>query len=124
VDIFTALSDPTRRAILTRLRRVPRSVNDLAEELELSQPTTSKHLKVLREAGFLSCRVAAQQRIYQLERSRFDELGAWLESFRRSWKRHLDALEDYLDEEKETHEPKRISPERSRTQQRHGTKRR
>jgi DNA-binding transcriptional ArsR family regulator len=119
-----ALSDPTRREILTRLRRKPRSVNELAAELDISQPTMSKHLKVLRESGFLSCQIAAQQRIYQLERSPFDELGAWLEPFRRMWKAHLDALEQYLDQQETRNEKKRVSSQPARKQQRDRAKRR
>jgi DNA-binding transcriptional ArsR family regulator len=76
-DAFVVLAEPTRRRILSELRGAERSVGELVDSLDLPQPTVSKHLKVLREAGFVSARVAAQQRIY-LER-------------------HLDALERHLD---------------------------
>ena len=114
MDVFTALAEPTRRAILAELQQSARSVNELAESLEISQPAASKHLKVLRDAGFLSCRVAAQQRIYQLEPDRFDELAAWLTPYRRLWNHHLDALEQHLDRKEKHDEPRRLSPHPSR----------
>jgi DNA-binding transcriptional ArsR family regulator len=102
MDAFAALAEPSRRRILTELRSRPRSVNDLSAALKASQPATSKHLKVLREAGFVSCRGAAQQRIYQLEPSPFEAFDAWLRPYLRLWTRHLDALERYLDRKEET----------------------
>lgn len=92
------LADPTRREIVRELQRSARSVNDLAGALAVSQPTMSKHLKVLREAGFVSRQGSAQQRIYRLEAAPFQALDAWLEPYRRWWTRHLDALERHLDE--------------------------
>src|SRR5688500_11796270 len=98
MDAFAALAEPTRRQILSALQRSSRSVNQLADALATTQPTMSKHLKVLREAGFVSRRGSAQQRIYQLEPQAFAELDAWLEPYRRLWNRHLDALERHLDD--------------------------
>ena len=92
MDCFEALAAPSRRRILMELRRSPRSVNQLVDALAANQPTVSKHLKVLRAAGFVSCRGAAQQRIYKLEPAAFQEVDAWLTPYRRLWKRHLDAL--------------------------------
>jgi DNA-binding transcriptional ArsR family regulator len=97
VDAFAVLAAPSRRRIVAELRRTPRSVNQLADSLAESQPTVSKHLKVLREAGFVSCRGEAQQRIYQLEPAPFHQLAAWLTPYVRLWNRHLDALEAFLD---------------------------
>ena len=65
--------------------------------LDVSQPAVSKHLRVLREAGFVSCRMAAQQRIYRLETGPFQALDAWLAPYRRLWTHHLDALSRHLD---------------------------
>ena len=96
MDQFSALADPTRRRILAELRRGPRSVNELVDALDAAQPTVSKHLKVLREAGFVSRRGEAQQRIYQLEPKPFSAVDAWLAPYRRLWNRHLDALERHL----------------------------
>src|SRR5262245_4662477 len=97
MDSFEVLAAPTRRRLLAELRRSASSVNALAEALTVNQPTVSKHLKVLREAGFVSCRGAAQQRIYQLEPGPFEELNAWLAPYCRLWDRHLAALERHLD---------------------------
>ncbi|MEV6860380.1 metalloregulator ArsR/SmtB family transcription factor [Streptosporangium subroseum] len=97
VDAFAVLAEPTRRRILDRLRRSESSVGELADALSISQPTMSKHLKVLREAGFISCRTAAQHRIYRIEARPFEAFDEWLEPYRRLWIHHLDALERHLD---------------------------
>lgn len=99
VDAFTVLAEPTRRRILDVLRRADASVNELVDALAVSQPTMSKHLKVLREAGFVSCRTAAQRRIYRIESRPLRAVDAWLDPYRRLWERHLDALERHLDKE-------------------------
>ena len=96
-DAFVVLAEPTRRRILAELRGAERNVGELVGSLDLPQPTVSKHLKVLREAGFVSAKVAAQQRIYRLEAAPFAALATWLEPFRVLWDRHLDALERHLD---------------------------
>jgi DNA-binding transcriptional ArsR family regulator len=105
IDTFAALAEPTRRRILDELRTSERNVGTLVDTLAVSQPTVSKHLKVLRQAGFVSCRVAAQQRIYRLERGPFAHLDEWLAPYRRRWGRHLDALERHLDEQGGRDEP-------------------
>jgi DNA-binding transcriptional ArsR family regulator len=97
LDAFAVLAEPARRKLLDELRRGERSVNDLVTRLRLSQPSVSKHLKVLREAGFVASRVAAQQRIYRLELARMKAIDAWLKPYRSLWSRHLDALERHLD---------------------------
>ena len=97
MDTFTALAEPTRRRILAELRIGDRSVNELVQTLAVGQPTVSKHLKVLREAGFVSARVAAQHRIYRIEAAPFAALERWLEPYRRLWTTHLDRLERHLD---------------------------
>jgi DNA-binding transcriptional ArsR family regulator len=96
-EAFVVLAEPTRRRILAELRAAERSVGELVGSLDVPQPTVSKHLKVLREAGFVSVRVAAQHRIYRLEAAPFEALAAWLEPYRQLWDRHLDALERHLD---------------------------
>jgi DNA-binding transcriptional ArsR family regulator len=97
VDAFAVLAEPTRRRILDQLRRSESSVGELVDALSISQPTMSKHLKVLREAGFISCRTAAQHRIYRIEARPFEAFDEWLEPYRRLWIHHLDALERHLD---------------------------
>jgi len=96
-DPFPVLAEPMRRRILAELRGADRSVGELVGTLGVPQPTVSKHLKVLRDAGFVSARVAAQQRIYRLEAAPFEALASWLEPYRQLWTRHLDALERHLD---------------------------
>ncbi|NES29210.1 metalloregulator ArsR/SmtB family transcription factor [Micromonospora terminaliae] len=98
-DAFTVLAEPTRRRILDRLRRSESSVGDLVDALGMSQPAVSKHLKVLREAGLVSCRTAAQQRIYRLDVGPLRAVDDWLDPYRRMWSAHLDALERHLDSE-------------------------
>lgn len=104
VDAFAVLAEPTRRRILDRLRRAESSVGELVDALAVSQPAVSKHLKVLREAGFVSCRVAAQQRIYRVEARPLRTVDEWLEPYRRLWSHHLDALTRHLDGPSETQE--------------------
>jgi DNA-binding transcriptional ArsR family regulator len=98
VDAIAVLAEPTRRRILDELREADSSVGELVDKLAMSQPAVSKHLKVLREAGFVSSRTAAQQRIYSLEPGPFRALDAWLAPYRRMWNRHLTALERHLEE--------------------------
>jgi DNA-binding transcriptional ArsR family regulator len=96
-DAFTVLAEPTRRRILDRLRRTESSVGELVASLGVSQPTVSKHLRVLREAGLVTCRTAAQQRIYRIDVRPLQTVDGWLAPYRRLWTTHLDALERHLD---------------------------
>ncbi|PSK64972.1 HTH-type transcriptional regulator [Micromonospora sp. MH33] len=91
------LAEPTRRRILDRLRRAESSVGDLVAALGMTQPAVSKHLKVLREAGLVTCRTAAQQRIYRIDLRPLRAVDDWLGPYRRMWTDHLDALERHLD---------------------------
>ena len=94
---FAVLAEPNRRAILSMLSSSERSVSDLMQELRLPQPSVSKHLKVLRDGGFVESRVEAQRRVYRLNPKPLQEVDAWLEPFRRFWSKHVDALEQHLD---------------------------
>jgi DNA-binding transcriptional ArsR family regulator len=96
-DAIAVLAEPARRRILDELRAADRSVGHLVDTLAMSQPAVSKHLKVLRDAGFVSSRTAAQQRIYRLEPEQFQALDRWLAPYRSLWNRHLDALERHLE---------------------------
>jgi DNA-binding transcriptional ArsR family regulator len=98
VGAFAVLGEPNRLRILELLRAEELSVGELVRQLDLSQPAVSKHLKVLRQAGFVSSRIAAQQRIYRIEPAPFAEVAHWLAPYRRLWDRHLDALERHLDD--------------------------
>jgi DNA-binding transcriptional ArsR family regulator len=96
---FETLADPSRRRILALLLEGERSAGDLVTALRMSQPAVSKHLKVLREAGFAEVRIDAQRRLYRLRPEPLAEMDAWLEPFRRFWAMKLDKLERYLDTE-------------------------
>jgi DNA-binding transcriptional ArsR family regulator len=91
------LSDPHRRAAIELLRERPRSVGELVRALGLSQPGTSKHLRVLREAGLVRVRPDAQRRLYEIDPGPLAELDAWLEPYRELWDERLDALGAHLD---------------------------
>ena len=97
VDAFAGLAEPTRRRILDVLRTAEASVNELVAAVAVSQPAVSKHLKVLREAGFVTVRTARQQRIYAIDTGELRRIDAWLTPYRELWTRHLDALERHLD---------------------------
>jgi DNA-binding transcriptional ArsR family regulator len=94
---FAIVAEPSRRAILSLLLSSERSVGEIERELRLSQPSVSKHLRVLREAGFVESRIEAQRRLYRLRPEPLMELDAWLLPFRRFWSKHVDALEQHLD---------------------------
>jgi DNA-binding transcriptional ArsR family regulator len=94
---FQALADPTRRRILDLLLERPRPVGEVTERLGLSQPSTSKHLRTLRDAGLVRVRTHAQQRWYELRPEPLAEMDAWLRPYRRLWPASLDALERHLD---------------------------
>jgi DNA-binding transcriptional ArsR family regulator len=94
---FTVVAEPNRRAILSLLLASERSVGELEHELRLSQPSVSKHLRVLRDAGFVTSRIEAQRRLYRLRPEPLMELDEWLVPFRRFWSKHVDALERHLD---------------------------
>ena len=96
-SVFNVLAEPSRRAILGLLADSERSVGELEQQLRLPQPTVSKHLKVLREAGFVYARVDAQRRVYRLRPEPLMELDSWLAPFRRFWSARVDALEQHLD---------------------------
>ncbi|WP_182875964.1 ArsR/SmtB family transcription factor [Microbispora sp. H10670] len=95
---FDVLAEPVRRRILDLLLERPRLVGELTERLGLTQPGTSKHLKVLREAGLVRVRRDAQRRWYELRPEPLAEIDAWLAPYRRLWSASFDALERHLDE--------------------------
>jgi DNA-binding transcriptional ArsR family regulator len=97
---FAALADPTRRAILARLRRGAASVQELAEPFDMSLPAISKHLKVLERAGLVSRSRDAQRRPCRIEAAPLEEATEWMERYRRFWEGSFDRLDDYLHEMK------------------------
>lgn len=94
---FAILAEPNRRAILSLLASSERSVGDIERRLRMPQPSVSKHLRVLRDAGLVESRVEAQRRVYRVRPEPLLEVDAWLAPFRRFWSRRVDALERHLD---------------------------
>ena len=95
--MFDIIAEPNRRAILSLLVSSQQSVGDIERQLRMPQPTVSKHLRVLREAGFVESMVDAQRRLYRLKPEPLREVDAWLAPFRHFWSAHVDALERHLD---------------------------
>ncbi len=96
-SVFEIIAEPKRRAILSLLVSSQQSVGEIERHLRMSQPTVSKHLRVLREAGFVESIVDAQRRLYRLTPAPLQEVDAWLVPFRQFWSARLDALERHLD---------------------------
>jgi DNA-binding transcriptional ArsR family regulator len=96
-SVFEIIAEPNRRAILSLLVSSQQSVREIERQLRMAQPTVSKHLRVLREAGFVESTVDAQRRLYRLKPEPLQEVDAWLAPFRRFWSAHVDALERHLD---------------------------
>jgi DNA-binding transcriptional ArsR family regulator len=97
-DTFTVLAEPHRRRILDLLREQERPVTELVDALALSQPAVSKHLRVLRDAGFVGARVDAQRRVYRVQPEALREIDNWIEPYRALWGQSLDRLERRLGE--------------------------
>src|SRR5215471_3239485 len=96
-SVFEIIAEPNRRAILALLGCSQQSVGEIERQLRMPQPALSKHLRVLREAGFVESTVDAQRRLYRLKPEPFREVEAWLSQFRRFWSARVDALERHLD---------------------------
>ena len=119
-SVFEIIAEPNRRAILNLLVSSEHSVGEIERQLGMPQPAVSKHLRVLRDAGFVESTVDAQRRLYRLKPEPFQEVDAWLAPFRRFWSAHVDALERHLDRMEEaartkpqlTKKPARTKPRR------------
>jgi len=96
-SVFEIIAEPNRRAILSLLVSSQQSVGEIERQLGMPQPAVSKHLRVLRDAGFVESTVDAQRRLYRLKPEPFQEVDMWLAQFRKFWSGHLDALERHLD---------------------------
>ena len=94
---FAVIAEPNRRAILSLLASSEQSVGEIERQLRMSQTSVSKHLRVLREAGFVEARVEAQRRVYGIRPEPLRDIDEWLAPFRRFWTTHVDALERHLD---------------------------
>jgi DNA-binding transcriptional ArsR family regulator len=111
-SVFEIIAEPNRRAILSLLVSSEQSVGEIERQLRMAQPTVSKHLRVLREAGFVESTVDAQRRLYRLKPEPLQEVEAWLAPFRRFWSAHVDALERHLDRMNSL-EPTRATPNKT-----------
>ena len=97
MTVFAALADPTRVRILDLLSRRERSVGELVDQFDLTQPAVSQHLRVLKEAGLVASRAEAQRRVYSINPAPLRQLDRWLQRYRKFWADELDSLERHLD---------------------------
>jgi DNA-binding transcriptional ArsR family regulator len=111
-SVFEIIAEPNRRAILSLLVSSQQSVGEIERQLRMPQPAVSKHLRVLREAGFVEATVDAQWRLYRLKPEPLQEVAAWLDPFRRFWSARVDALERHLDRMDQPTLPKRKTSRR------------
>jgi DNA-binding transcriptional ArsR family regulator len=117
-SVFEIIAEPNRRAILSLLGSSEQSVGEIERRLRMPQPTVSKHLRVLREAGFVESTVDAQRRLYRLKPERLQELDAWLAQFRRFWTPYVDALERHLNRMDQSTSRKTRTAQRGSSRQR------
>jgi DNA-binding transcriptional ArsR family regulator len=97
-DVFNAIGDAHRRAVLDALIAGEKAVGAIVNDLSMSQPQVSKHLRVLSEVGLVRCRAEGRRRLYRLEPARLRPLHEWLARYERAWNDRLDRLDDYLQE--------------------------
>ena len=116
--VFEVIAEPNRRAILSLLVSSQQSVGEIERQLCMPQPTVSKHLRVLREAGFVESMVDAQRRLYRLKPEPFQEVDDWLAQFRQFWSPHLDALERHLDRMDRNKAKDQATPTKRKTRER------
>ena len=119
-SVFEIIAEPNRRAILSLLVLSEQSVGEIERQLRMPQPTVSKHLRVLRDAGFVESSVDAQRRLYRLKPGPLQEIDAWLTQFRRFWSAHVDALERHLDRMHSSKQTKKKKASRPRLRRNKG----
>ena len=108
---FEIVAEPNRRKILGLLAVSEQSVGDIERQLRMTQPAVSKHLRVLRDAGFVEATVDAQRRVYRVTPHRLREIDEWLTPFRKLWSDHINALERHLDRK---HPQKKPTPRKEK----------
>lgn len=113
-SVFEIIVEPNRRAILSLLASSQQSVGEIERRLRMPQPTVSKHLRILRDAGFVESTVDAQRRLYSINPKPFQELDEWLAPFRDLWSRHVDILERHLDKLHRAPEPAKTKRRKKR----------
>jgi DNA-binding transcriptional ArsR family regulator len=97
-DVFNAVAEARRREILDALRAGEKAVGAIVNDLSMSQPQVSKHLRVLSEVGLVRCRAEGRRRLYRLEPARLRPLHEWLAQYEQAWNDRLDRVDDYLKE--------------------------
>ncbi|TGG95611.1 transcriptional regulator [Natronospirillum operosum] len=102
-QLFSALSDPTRRGVLARLCEGPGTVSELARPYDMTLPSFTQHLKVLERSGLVRSHKEGRSRLYQVEPEQLKRVEGWLEQQRQVWEQRLDRLDDYLLQMKEKH---------------------
>lgn len=117
-SVFEIIAEPNRRAILSLLASSQQSVGEIERQLRMTQPAVSKHLRVLRDAGFVEATVDAQRRLYRLKPGPLQEVDAWLAQFRQFWSAHVDALERHLDQMEQAPEGGKTTPSHRKTRRR------
>jgi DNA-binding transcriptional ArsR family regulator len=117
-SVFEVIAEPNRRAILSLLVSSQQSVGEIERQLRMPQPAVSKHLRVLRDAGFVESTVDAQRRLYRLRPEPLREVDAWLAPFRRFWSAHVDALERHLDRMGSIDTNEKATPTKKKTRRR------
>lgn len=105
-DIFQAIADPTRRAILTLIALHAMTPNALAEHFEMSRQAVSKHLRVLQESELIKAEPQGREIYYQIEIEKMKEIDKWLEQFRKIWEKRFDQLDQYLYKVQKEKQPK------------------
>lgn len=121
---FAIIAEPNRRAILSLLVASEQTVGEIERQLRMSQPTVSKHLRVLREAGFVEATVDEQRRVYRLTPAPLQEVDMWLTQFRRFWSAHVDALERHLDRMEESERTNKVNKVDRKARRQTGRRRR
>ena len=97
-DVFQAIADPTRRAILDLLAEQPLTLNGIAEQFDISRPAISKHVKILAECGLVVIRQRGRERYCEVQVDKLNEVSNWVEQYRAAWEQRLDRLGEYLNE--------------------------
>ncbi|MGZ3750786.1 MAG: ArsR/SmtB family transcription factor [Mucilaginibacter sp.] len=108
-DVFQAIADPTRRAIINMIANQPLNLNAVAEQFAISRPAISKHIKILTQCGLIAIKQKGRERYCEAKLQQLNEVAEWIEQYRVFWTRKLDALENFLAQETTTnHENKPI----------------
>jgi DNA-binding transcriptional ArsR family regulator len=125
-DVFQAIADPTRRAIIQMLARESMNVNAVSDHFSVTRAAVYKHMKILTESGLLVLKQQGRERICEARLEKLDEVSGWIEKYRREWNHRLDALEEYLEElqSKKIKAKSKSSGKKTIKKKKHGNKKR